>query len=88
MTSISSGENFSKQRVAHQHASRAAEAGEHRVGLHRVGRQAHAVDAFDRQARPRSQAVHPLVERGIVPAARSCRTAAGTPPARVGQESR
>ena len=42
------GREFFEERVAHQDAAGAAEAGEHGVGFLRVGAEAEAVDAFDR----------------------------------------
>ncbi len=59
------GREFVEQRVAHQHAARAAEAGEHRVGFRRVGAQAQAVDAFDREAGAFGQALHAVDELGV-----------------------
>ncbi len=60
------GREFVEQRVAHEHAARAAEAGEHGVGLRRVGAEAEAIDAFDREAGAVGEALHAVEQLGIV----------------------
>ena len=70
------GREFVEQRVAHQHAARAAEAGEHGVGFRGVGAEAEAVDAFDREAGAVGEALHAVDQARRFRAARFCRTAA------------
>ena len=70
------GRELFQQRVAHQHAAGAAEAGEHRVCFLRVGAEAEAVDAFDREAGAGGQLLHAARRVRRLRSARSCRTAA------------
>ena len=44
------GRESGQQRIAEQYAARAAQAGQHGVGLDRLVAKIHTIDAFDRQA--------------------------------------
>ena len=49
------GRELIEQRVAQNHAARAAQAGEHCVRFHRVAAQVQAIHALDREAGPLSK---------------------------------